>query len=205
MPNDRIIHLANKINKARNDYYNDKSQISDFEYDLLLDELTNIDPENSAITSIGSPAISSEWKKEKHTYPLGSLNKVNTPEELQSWYDDKIKKDIVFMEKLDGLSIGLQYEDGKLTKAILRGNGIEGENIFSNVMRMDGIVKTICNFSGVIRGEIVLTKSNHKMFFPEYSNPRNAASGLCRALDGNNCKHLTIICYQIMSDGQFHT
>ncbi len=63
---------------------------------------------------------------------------------------------------------------------------------------MHGIVKSIPKFTGVLRGEIILTKTNHQLHFQNFSNPRNAASGICRRLDGEGCEHLTIMFYQVL-------
>lgn len=195
----KINELSEKIIEAQSNYYNGSAIISDDEYDALVYELSCLDSNNPILFRIGSEPTE-EWKKEKHNFPLGSLNKVNTPQEMIDWLSKNPNKQIVISEKLDGLSIGCQYENGKLVKAILRGNGLEGENILPNVLKMHGIVKYIPNFSGTLRGEIILTKSNHQKYFSDYANPRNAASGLCRRLDSEGCQHLTVLFYQVLSN-----
>jgi DNA ligase (NAD+) len=196
---DKINHLVEQIKLAQNAYYNGSAIIDDDEYDALVYELESLDPNNALLKRVGAEPTT-EWKKEKHLTTLGSLLKVNTPEELKSWADTTFSKSFVVAEKLDGLSIGCQYENGKLKKAILRGNGLEGENILKNVLKMHNVIKTFGNFTGTLRGEIILTKDNHKKYFPEYSNPRNAASGICRTLEGDNPKHLSLIFYQVIGD-----
>jgi DNA ligase (NAD+) len=203
MPN--VQELEKTINKAREAYYNGQSIIDDDEFDALIAELGVLDPTNPILAEVGAEPSTTEWKKEKHLFPLGSLNKVNTPEEMTVWITEDLEgKPVVVSEKLDGLSIGCQYEDGKLVKAILRGGGETGENILVNVRKMKGAVKKLDayweDFSGVIRGEIVLLKDDHQKYFPTYSNPRNAASGLCRRLDGEGCQHLTLMMYDILTD-----
>lgn len=195
----KITELANKIKEAQTAYYNGSSIIDDDEYDALLYELSLLDSKHPLIFTIGAEVISNEWKKERHLFSLGSLNKVNTTIEMEKWITTTLlDKPVVVVEKLDGLSIGCQYEDGILIKAILRGNGYEAENIYSNVIKMKGVVKSIPKFTGVIRGEIVLTKSDHQKHFPSYANPRNAASGLCRRFDGEGVEHLTLMVYDIL-------
>lgn len=193
-----IANLELTIKDAQEAYYNGSEIISDDEYDALVYQLGCLDPKNAVLIQIGA-VPTSEWKKHKHLFPLGSLNKVNVPKDMEQWITSTAKnKEIFITEKLDGLSIGCQYEDGELIHAPLRGGGIEGEDILANVLRMHGCVKTIPGFTGVLRGEIVLTKSNHQAHFPTYANPRNAASGLCRRFDGEGSEHLTLMFYQVL-------
>lgn len=195
----KISKLEASIKEAQIAYYNGSEIISDDEYDALIYELIQLNPNHPLIIQIGAQIIN-EWKKEKHLYPLGSLNKVNSPEDMEEWIVSVAKNEEVFVtEKLDGLSIGCQYEDGGLIHAILRGaGGLEGEDILTNVLKMHGCVKNIPNFTGVLRGEIILTKSNHQAHFATYANPRNAASGLCRRFDGEGSQHLTVLFYQVL-------
>lgn len=89
----KIKELEEKVLQAKEAYYNLNEPImSDEEFDSLVDELKALDPTNKAVTSIGA-IVSSEWKKAKHLIPMGSLDKVNTPEELEKWCDE-IKKSL---------------------------------------------------------------------------------------------------------------
>ncbi len=201
---EQINKLEEQIIKAANAYYNGQEIISDDEYDALIYELSCLDPTNSLLSKVGAEPVT-EWIKEPHLYSLGSLSKVNLPTEISAWILNTLSgRDVLVAEKLDGLSIGCQYENGKLIKAILRGNAIEGEDILVNVLKMRGVVKEVSDFTGVIRGEIVLCKSAHEAHFPSYANPRNAASGLCRRLDGKGCEHLSLLFYQVLG-GDFDT
>jgi len=197
----KIYKLSEQIKEAQNAYYNGSEIISDDEYDALIYELTCFDPSNQLLSKVGSDP-SEQWVKEKHLHSLGSLNKVNFPNEMTKWIEETLcGKDVIVLDKLDGLSIGCQYTDGKLTKAVLRGNGLEGENILRNVVKMKGVIKKLTSdFSGTIRGEIILTKTDHQAHFPTYSNPRNAASGLCRRLDGEGSEYLTLIVYDVIGN-----
>lgn len=199
-----IKNLQKKIHQAKLDYYNGEASITDEVYDALFEELKALDPKNPELFSVGAEPTK-EWHKVKHIYPLGSLNKVNNESDMSKWIFSTLKThDLLVAEKLDGLSIGLQYEDGALVKAPLRGNGYEAEDILVNVLKMKGIVKKIPEFTGVLRGEIILTKSDHKTYFSDYSSTRNAASGICRRLDGVGCEHLTVMFYQVLG-GDFTT
>src|ERR1700722_6812006 len=140
MSKDRVKELENKIFKARDDYYNGQSQVSDKVYDAWVDELRVLDSTNKAVTAIGSPVAPSEWKKAKHQIPMGSLNKVNTPTELSKWVEDTYPDGkLCVTEKLDGLSIEVVYENGSLVQAITRGDGEIGEDVTVNVVKMGGI------------------------------------------------------------------
>jgi len=197
----KIKELEEKILDAQTAYYNGSGILSDDEYDALIYELSTLDKNNIVLNKIGAEP-SKEWKKENHSYPLGSLNKVNTPNEMTDWLKS-INQPVVVMEKLDGLSIGCEYVNGKLVKSPLRGNGYEGEDILSNVLKMKGVVSNLGNFTGTLRGEIVLTKSDFNSHFKETKNPRNTASGVCRRLDGEGSEHLTLIFYQMYGDHNF--
>ena len=205
MNKDRVKELENKIFKARNDYYNGLPTTSDKVYDAWVDELRLLDPTNKAVTAIGAPVAPSEWKKAKHQIPMGSLDKVNHPSELSKWVDDYAAKEKLFItEKLDGLSIEVIYEHGSLTQAITRGDGETGEDITSNVVKMAGVTSHLKDkFNGSLRGEIIMTKSNHKQYFADKANPRNAASGTSKRLDGLGSDKLNILFYQVLGDVDF--
>lgn len=203
----RIKELENHIFKARNDYYNGTPTVSDKVYDAWVDELRLLDPTNKAVTAIGSPVAPSEWKKAKHQIPMGSLDKVNLPVELTKWVDDTYPKGKLFVtEKLDGLSIEVIYENGSLVQGITRGDGDVGEDITVNVAKMGGVHSHLKHhFTGSLRGEIIMHKSTHKQFFPDKANPRNAASGTSKRLDGVGVEKLNILFYQVLGDVDFKT
>ena len=207
MSQTRIKELETKIFKARTDYYHHQPTVSDKIYDAWVDELRVLDPTNKAVTAIGAPVVPSEWKKAKHQIPMGSLDKVNTPPELSKWADEMAKGDELFVtEKLDGLSIEVVYEDGSLHQAITRGDGETGEDVTVNVVKMGGVHSHLKHkFTGSLRGEIIMKKSIHKLHFADKANPRNAASGTCKRLDGVGVNHLDIIFYQVLGDVDFKT
>lgn len=205
----RIKELESKIFKARTDYYNSQPTVSDKVYDAWVDELRTLDPTNKAVTAIGAPVAPSEWQKAKHQIPMGSLDKVNQPVELTDWASDKIdhtKNQLFVTEKLDGLSIEVIYENGSLHQAITRGDGETGEDITVNVAKMGGVHSHLKHkFTGSLRGEIIMTKSNHKQYFADKANPRNAASGTSKRLDGVGVDKLDILFYQVLGDVDFKT
>lgn len=203
----RIQELESKIFQARTNYYNHQPTVSDKVYDAWVDELRVLDPTNKAVTAIGAPVVPSEWKKAKHQIPMGSLDKVNVPNELSKWVKDMAGNEKLFVtEKLDGLSIEVIYENGSLHQAITRGDGETGEDVTVNVVKMGGVHSHLKNnFTGSLRGEIIMTKSNHKNHFADKANPRNAASGTCKRLDGIGVDKLDIIFYQVLGDVDFKT
>jgi DNA ligase (NAD+) len=200
-----IAELAAKVTKARESYYNDTPIMSDAEFDALYDELKKLDPNNTAIISIGAPIKGkTEWKKAKHEIPMGSLDKVQTTDELSLWAMSKAKgKELFVTEKLDGISIELIYHNGHLDSAITRGDGVIGEEITYNVKKMQGVKSYLQGFSGSLRGEIIMHRSVHKGHFAKNANPRNAASGISKRFDSKGAEFLQILYYYCFTDWDF--
>jgi DNA ligase (NAD+) len=153
-----------------------------------------------------APVGSTGWDKYRHTVEMGSLLKAQIESAIVQWFTKRFGAlgislqsgtEVVWSDKCDGISIALYYKDGKLTAAVTRGDGKEGENITRNVLKMKGIVPFIKGLTGFIRGEIVLLKSDHAKHFPTYANCRNAAAGISSRHDGKGCEHLTVLHYQI--------
>jgi len=200
----KIKELEKKINKARHDYYNHQPTVDDDVFDAWVDELTELDPDNESVTAIGADIVSN-WPEMVHDVPMGSLNKVNGPDAFGKWAEDcETVSDIFGTEKLDGISINTIWKDGILVHAVTRGNGKKGEDILQNVRRMEGVPKKLKNFSGNIRGEIILRKSKFENVADQYSNVRNAASGIARRYDGKGSAILTVLFYEI-ADESFDT
>ena len=208
MSADRIKELADELIRAKYTYYNIKLPdglqpltLTDKVYDARETELRTLDPNHWVLKIVGAPVIQSEWKKAKHQIPMGSLNKVNQPHELTDWAKDKACKEWFVTEKLDGLSIECVYDNGKLVQAITRGDGETGEDITVNVIRMGGVNSDLKNdFTGSLRGEIIMLKSIHQKFFSDKANPRNAASGVSKRLDQVDVDKLNILFYQVLGD-----
>ena len=132
---------------------------------------------------------------------MTSLNKVNSEEEFRKWAAEIGDKSFVIFDKMDGGSIDLRYEDGKLTQAITRGSGIEGEDMYQNVIKMQNVKTTIPGFTGNIYGEVFISRDDFETLNTvstrEYKNPRNTATGLSKSLDGVNVELLSILFYNI--------
>jgi DNA ligase (NAD+) len=212
----RIKELEGLITKAREAYYNPTGglplyDIPDEVYDAWTDELSELKADSPAVTAIGAPPpATSEWKKAAHGISMGSLDKVNTLEEMTAWImgvcGDKMEP-LLVTEKLDGISIHVKYEKGGFSQAITRGDGSIGEDISNNVVRMKGIPARLVDrkFSGSLRGEIVLLKGDHLKHFADYANTRNAAGGISKRFDGKGCEHLSIMFYQVVEGKDFES
>lgn len=203
------IEMKELLIKASNAYYNDsESIISDEEFDNLKDQFAKLYPDDDFLKQIGATVSVSEWKKAKHNIPMSSLNKVNTTAEFKKWANSIGDSFYILEEKLDGISVDLEYAEGKLIKAITRGNGIIGEDIYNNVKLMKNVKLNINNFTGSLRGEIVLFNSDFEKLNEvmrskgnkEFSNPRNAASGIAKKFDGTNSEYLTVLYYDVTGD-----
>lgn len=191
---DKMKELIAKLNEASRAYYaEDREIMSNFEYDALYDELTALEEETGMILA-GSPTVNvgyeavEELPKERHEKPMLSLAKTKSREELQSWLDGK---EGLLSWKLDGLTIVLTYDNGKLEKAVTRGNGEAGEVITNNAKVFKNIPHAI-SFKGrlILRGEAVITYSDFEKVNGEiddadarYKNPRNLCSGSVRQLN----------------------
>lgn len=190
----RMKELISLLQEASRAYYaQDREVMSNYEYDKRYEELEQLEAETGVVLA-GSPTVSvgyeavDELPKERHEKPMLSLGKTKDREELRDWLQDK--KGLLSW-KLDGLTIVLTYRDGKLTKAVTRGNGEVGEVITNNARTFLNLPHKI-PFSGelVLRGEAVITYADFEKInaqIPEadarYKNPRNLCSGSVRQLN----------------------
>ena len=197
---DRMKELVAILQEASKAYYaNDREIMSNFEYDKLYDELVKLEEETGTILA-GSPTITvgyeavEELPKEIHESPMLSLGKTKDRNELKEWLKDK---EGLLSWKLDGLTIVLTYENGKLEKAVTRGNGEVGEVVTNNARTFTNLPLTI-SYTGklILRGEAVITYEDFKKINEEiadveakYKNPRNLCSGSVRQLNNEVTKN----------------
>lgn len=191
--NKRMKELVERLNEAAAVYYQGKDEImSNFEYDKLYDELEALETETGVIMST-SPTqrvgyeVLGELQKETHSTPMLSLDKTKEVAQLADWLGEQ--KGLLSW-KLDGLTIVLTYESGRLQKAVTRGNGQVGEVITNNARTFINVPLAI-PFQGqmILRGEAVISysefeKINQTLSEEErYKNPRNLCSGSVRQLN----------------------
>jgi len=191
---ERIKELTRILKEAAEAYYaKDIEIMSNLEYDRLYDELVQLEEETGVVLA-GSPtqtvgyAAVDELPKEAHDRPMLSLTKTKSREELQEWLMDK---EGLLSWKLDGLTIVLTYEEGKLAKAVTRGNGEVGEVITANAKCFKNIPLSIPHKGRlVLRGEAVISYRDFEKInaaiadeAAKYKNPRNLCSGSVRQLN----------------------
>lgn len=190
----RMEELVELLNRAGRAYYQESREImSNYEYDALYDELTQLEKELQ-VTLAGSPTIHvgyevvSELPKERHESPMLSLDKTKDVEELRAFAGDQ---NVVMSWKMDGLTIVLTYQGGELIKAVTRGNGEVGEVITGNARVFKNVPLRI-PYQGelILRGEAVIGYKDFERINEEipdadarYKNPRNLCSGSVRQLN----------------------
>lgn len=192
----RMKKLINILNKASELYYQKNTiMMTDYEYDHLYDELVELEKETNMTLSNSptinvEPEISSSLKQVEHPSPMLSLAKTKKVSELENFLGDK---EGLLSWKLDGLTIVLTYEDGKLISGVTRGTGIIGELVTENVKQFKNVPLTI-PYKGrlVLRGEAIIKYSDFNRMNEElgdgssqYKNPRNLCSGSVRQLDSS--------------------
>ncbi len=201
----RINNLISELNQHKHYYYNlSKHEISDAEYDKLIDELHKLESEtgiiltNSPTQTVGYEVVS-KLQKRNHPTPLKSLRKTKSISELNQWKDNK---DILLMAKADGLTIELVYEEGKLKGGYTRGDGETGEDVTSNVKTFKNIPLTI-PFKNKLRivGEAIIHKNDFEVINSKlhekdkYATPRNLCSGSVRQLNSRICAERNVYFY----------
>ena len=215
----RIDELIKKLKKASYEYYTlDTPTISDQEYDSLMDELIRLETNNPSLVRSDSPTVRiggeviSDFKKVTHSVPMMSLGDIFNEEELRD-FDLKVKKVVSNPEyvcelKIDGLSVSLIYENGKLVRGATRGDGIVGEDITHNVKTIKNVPLTLPEDIDIeVRGEIYMPKVSFEKLNDErrnkgekeFANPRNAAAGSVRQLDSKiaSSRNLLTFIYHI--------
>lgn len=208
----RIYELVERLNRYRHEYYNENNpSVEDAVYDRLYDELeklektTGIILSNSPTQTVGYKAVS-KLDKVAHPIPLLSLDKTKSVKELITFLK---KKTALLMLKLDGLTIKLVYENGKLIEGSTRGDGEEGEIITHNVPTFHNVPLTIPYKNRlVITGEGFIQKSIFERLKDTlvgsdgnaYRNARNLASGSIRCLNPEICKerHINFFAFNVL-------
>ena len=191
----RMQMLIRELNEASDAYYNGQAErMTDYEWDQRFDELKRLEQEtdttlpDSPTQKVSEDTISGQ--KEEHEFAALSLAKTKKADELVKWAEER---PIWISWKLDGLTLVVTYDNGKLTKIVTRGNGHIGTNITHLADAISGIPKTILSQGHtVIRGEAVISYEDFERYLMEsgedYANPRNLASGSLSVQDAQDIK-----------------
>src|SRR4051795_10105299 len=185
--------LAARVVELREAYYGGETLVADAEYDALEDELRSLiaehpglAPDPNPLVQVGAPGVL--HAPVRHSRPMLSLEKATTAEQVEAFFDRFPGQPVVVMAKLDGVSLAVVYEDGRLTRAITRGDGTTGEDVTVLTRALgDGIPDRIDAGGRVeVRGELVMLRSTFAAYNAAHPdkpliNPRGAAAGTLRA------------------------
>ncbi|WP_309398240.1 NAD-dependent DNA ligase LigA [Cerasicoccus maritimus] len=229
LPETRIQELRETIRRHDELYYRDGTQeISDREYDALKEELAKlereagVEAEASPTKTVGDDRTEG-FRKVKHRQPMLSLDNTYNEEELRAFhtrlaklYDEGAELEYVVEPKIDGVAVCVTYEKGKLTQAITRGNGAEGDDITRNLIEgVPDLPRELADAPDIveIRGEIYMMAEEFLRInaereaagLPEFANPRNLTAGTIKQLNGVVGRRLSIVLYGIgyCSDERF--
>lgn len=207
----KIEDLRQKILYHNDLYYNqDMPEISDYEYDMMMEKLKRLEKENPELITADSPTqkVGGTAKRQagvlvRHDVPMLSLQDVFSREEVDAFVDNMkqelVNPEFVVEEKIDGLSLALRYQDGELKRAITRGDGIvQGEDVTANALQIKDIKKKLKDKIPYfeVRGEVYMTREVFALVNEKqellgkrlFANPRNCAAGTLRQLDSKITK-----------------
>ncbi|MBQ3417702.1 MAG: NAD-dependent DNA ligase LigA [Ruminococcus sp.] len=218
--NIRATELREELQYHNNRYYNmDSPEISDYEYDMLLRELENIEAEYPELITADSPTQrvggerGEKFSPVTHAVPMESLHDSFSDDELRD-FDRKVRETVshpvyVVEPKIDGLSVSIEYRDGRFVRGSTRGDGIVGEDVTENLMTIKSLPKYIENAPAYmeVRGEVYMSVETFERIVAEqenngekpFKNPRNAAAGSLRQKDAKITakRNLDIFCFNI--------
>ena len=194
-PRQRIDELAERLVELRDAYYRGEPLMADADYDALEDELRallaehpDLTPDPNPLEQVGAPAVL--HAPVRHSRRMLSLEKSTTPEQVAAFFARFPGQSVVVMPKLDGLSLALVYEDGRIARAVTRGDGTTGDDVTRLVRALaDGVPDAIGADGRVeVRGELVMLRSTFAAYNAAHPdkpliNPRGAAAGTIRAKD----------------------
>ena len=204
---ERIKELRATLEYHAKKYYDeDKPEITDYEYDMMMNELKSLEkqfPElidNESLTQKVGGHVKEGFKQVEHEVPLQSLQDVFSYDELRD-FDDRVKKQLhdgganlkyVVETKIDGLSMAIEYKNGRFVRAATRGNGLIGEDVSANALTIKSIPKELKEpINIIVRGEVFIGSKEFEKLNEErevlgqslFANARNAAAGSLRQLD----------------------
>ncbi|MGW1342685.1 NAD-dependent DNA ligase LigA [Kribbella sp. NPDC002412] len=211
---ERIQELADQIVVLRDAYYRGSPTVADAEYDAIEDELRTLiaanpelAPDPNPLEQVGAPAVL--HAPVRHSRPMLSLEKATRPEQVEAFFTRFPGQSVVVMPKLDGLSLALVYEKGKLARAVTRGDGTTGDDVTPLVRALtDGVPARLdVPDRTEVRGEAVMLRSTFAAYNAAHPdkpliNPRNAAAGTLRAKDPATVaeRRLQFFAFDLLSD-----
>lgn len=226
--NERILQLRRELHRHNHNYYVlNKPEITDREFDELMNELIALEKEHPEMYDPNSPTqrvgsdISTDFVQMEHQRPMLSLSNTYSREEVSDFYRRTAEAlkgedfEVCCELKFDGLSISLIYEDGVLKRALTRGDGLRGDDVTVNVRTIASVPLQLLPDSKYpkrleVRGEVFmpwrsfehLNEEREKAGEPLFANPRNAASGTLKSKDSRVVaqRHLDVLPYAVMSD-----
>ncbi len=213
-----IDQLSQQIEYHNRRYYvMSDPEISDYDFDMLLERLIKLEEEFPDLASPNSPTkrvggdITKRFETVQHRFPMLSLSNTYSEEEVEDWYDRLVKMTNLELEfvcelKYDGVAIGISYENGELKQALTRGDGAQGENVTTNVKTIRTVpLRLHGDFPNdfEIRGEIFfpwdkfneLNRQREDIGEPTFANPRNTASGTLKLQDSSVVASRGLDCY----------
>ena len=224
----RIEQLRSELHEHNYRYYVlNQPIIGDQEFDMLMHELQDLETRHPELYDANSPTqrvgsdLQSGFRQVSHRYPMLSLANTYSEQDVRSWYDSVSKGlggepfEVCCEMKYDGLSISLTYIDGRLTQAVTRGDGVQGDDVTANVKTIRSIPLVLDQAKNPprefeIRGEILmpwasferLNKEREAAEEPLFANPRNAASGTLKSLDSRvvASRQLDAYLYYLLGD-----
>ncbi len=209
----KVQHLAEAVAQANRAYFDGVPTMTDEAYDALRAELRKADPAHPLLAVVGAPVPATALQKARHTIPMGSLANAFDKAGIAAFFKRTSKlmmaagyeplTHVTLQPKMDGFSVELVYSAGRLVRAITRGDGAEGEDVTHNLSRAKGVPRALPQAVDLfVRGEVVLHRDEFKQHFPEFANPRNAAAGTARRLDGDRAEWLRFYPFDaVLADG----
>jgi DNA ligase (NAD+) len=211
---ERIHALADQVVALRDAYYRGSPSVADAEYDAIEDELRaliaanpELAPDPNPLDQVGAPTVL--HAPVRHSRPMLSLEKATKPEQVAAFFERFPGQPVVVMPKLDGLSLALVFEDGRLARAITRGDGTTGDDVTELVRALvDGVPARVDAPGRVeVRGEAMMLRSTFAAYNAAHAdkpliNPRNAAAGTLRAKDPATVaeRRLLFLAFELSTD-----
>ena len=230
---ERILQLRRELHEHNHRYYVENQPIiSDQEFDFLMHELQELEARHPEMADANSPTqrvgsdLNQDFRQVPHKYPMLSLANTYSEQDVADWYESVVKGlggepfEVCCEMKYDGLSISLSYQDGRLTQAVTRGDGVQGDDVTANVKTIRSIPLVLNHPEGgapdfppefEIRGEILMPWKSFERLNAEreaaeeplFANPRNAASGTLKSQKSEVVarRQLDAYLYYLLGDG----